>query len=833
MHSLPVTDPVLIFAIVMSIVLIAPLVAEKLKLPGIIGLITAGVIVGPHGFQILARDSTIELLGTIGLLYIMFQAGLEINLGEVKKNKFHSISFGLLTFAVPLFIGTLSGMYILNMNFTSSVLLASMFSSHTLISFPIVSKMGLSKKSSVSTTIGGTIITDTLAFLILAVVIASTHGNLGAIFWIKLLVFSIIYVGLTMAFLPKIVKWFFVRYSSESGIEEYVFVITVLFILAHFSHMIGLEPVIGAFLSGLVLNTMIPEKSTLMNRIQFIGGSFFIPFFLISVGMIINMSHFFKDIFTLKVSLTMIIVAIITKYLAAHFFGQWAKQSKNETNLMFAMSVHQAAATLAAVMVGFRVGLFNESILTGTIMMIVATCFLGSFATQKFAKKVALDDETNFDSTSSDKTDRILVPIKNTKNFNNLAEFAFLLHDKKKHDPIYSLNVVLEGKNLDKDILLGEGLLTKLVSFGNSSQREIVPLTKIDINVSKAILKTLKEYRISKVILNWNESEISPHKIFSRVIDQFLKNSNETTFITKLDHPLGITKNVYLIVPPLITKQKGFLETLSSIMHIVLEMNSKLIIICDESTSIPMSNFLNKKKTSLNYDFLTINSWKNIDSFLKTIVKNTDTIIQLIARQGQLAWRLSFDRLPKEIITHFKGNNYIAVYPPYNYDNDENYIYNMSSPEQMTLLNLVPKENFLINIKDSNPEKVISIISDNYFNGNKEVYFDLINAMNNSPIELTKEVLLVHTHRDDVNDFMVYITCNPDGFDLKTINSRPRIIIILLSPKSEPRKKHLKMLAEISKLTLNKEITGNLIASENYEEFEAKLSKSKGLSNLN
>lgn len=831
MHSLPVTDPVLIFAIVMSIVLVAPLLAEKLKLPGIIGLITAGVIVGPHGLGMLARDNTIELLGTIGLLYIMFQAGLEINLGEVKKNKFHSISFGLLTFAIPLIIGTLSGMYILDMSFTASVLLASMFSSHTLISFPIVSKMGLSKKASVSTTIGGTIITDTLAFLILAVVIAANHGNLGAIFWIKLLIFSIIYVSLTMLFLPKIVKWFFVRYSSESGIEEYVFVITVLFVLAHLSHMIGLEPVIGAFLSGLVLNTMIPEKSTLMNRIQFVGGSLFIPFFLISVGMIINMSQFFRDIFTLKVSLTMIIVAVITKYLAAYFFGKWAKQDKDETNLMFAMSVNQAAATLAAVMVGFRVGIFNESVLTGTIMMIVATCFLGTFTTQKFAKKVALNDETNYESNSTDKTDRILVPIKNTKNFNNLAEFSFLLQDKKKHDPIYSLNVVLEGKNLDKDILLGEGLLTKLVSFGNSAQREIVPLTKIDINVSKAIFKTLKEYRISKVVLNWNKSEEAPHKVFSRVIDQFLKNSNETTFITRLDHPLGITKDVYLIVPPLITKQKGFLDTFSSIIHIVLEMNSKLIIICDEATSVPIENFLTKKKTSLSYDFLTINSWKNIDSFLKNIIKHTDTIIQLIARQGQLAWRLSFDRLPKEIVSHFKGNNYIAVYPPYNYDNDENYIYSMSSWEKMNLLNLVPKENFLINMKEANPDKIISIISDKYFDGNKNLYFDLVNAMNNSPIELTKEVLLVHTHRDDVKSFKIYIASNPDGFDLNAIDSRPRVIIILISPKFETRKRHLKMLAEISKLTLNKEITGNLISSENYDDFEKKLSKSKTSNN--
>lgn len=825
MHSFPVTDSVLIFAIVMFIVLVSPLAAERLKLPGIIGLITAGVVVGPHGFGILARDNTIELLGTIGLLYIMFQAGLEINLGEVEKNKFHSIAFGFLTFLVPLFIGTLGGIYILKLPFLSALLLASMFSSHTLITFPIVSRMGLSKKSSVSTTIGGTIITDALAFLILAVVIASTHGNLDAFFWVKLGILTSLYVGASIAFLPKIVSWFFKRYSADSGIEEYVFVITVLFILAHLSHVIGLEPVIGAFLAGLILNRMIPEKSTLMNRIQFVGGSFFIPFFLISVGMIIDLSHFFSDYSTLEVSATMIAIAVSTKYIAAYLYGLITRIKKSEINLIFSMTVNQAAATLAAVMVAYRVGLFGESILTGTIMMIVATCFLGSLLTQKFAKQVVLEEKANIDIGESIKTDRILIPIKNSFSMNNVAEFSFLLKNPKSHEPIYPLSVAIEGIDVDKQVLEGEGLLTKMISLGNSAQKELMPLSRIDINVSKAISKTIKEYRISKVILNWNGRERAHYRIFSRVIDQFVKNSDETVFITHFKNPIGISKNVYVIVPPLITRQRGFVGTFKAVMHIVLEMNSKLVVVSDLETSEDVKNILKEDKSSISYEFLNIKSWKNIDESIKNIIKNTDMIMQMMARQGQLAWRLSFDRLPVKITKGFKDNNYVAVYPPFEYE--EEYSYNSEAEEQKSLLMSIPKKNFVFDYEEQNLEKFFDEISNIFFEGNRDIYYDLLSVMIKSPIELSKDILLIHTHRNEVEDFSIHIAINKEGFKVDSIKSKPKIIITLLSPKSEPLKKHLRILSEIAKMVSDKDVSGSFMASASYDEFINRINTKK------
>lgn len=820
MISLPIHDPVLIFAIVMSSVLVAPLFAQKLKLPGIVGLIAAGLIVGPHTFGILENDQTIELLGTIGLLYIMFEAGLEINLGEVKKNKHHSIFFGILTFSVPLVMGILSGVYILKMNLMASLLMASLFSSHTLISFPIVSKLGLSKKSSVSTTIGATIITDTLAFLVMIVVIASNQGNLGVYFWIKLFTFSTLYVVLTGLYLPRLTRWFFRNYSSDSGVEEYVFVIAVLFILAHLSHTIGLEPVIGAFLAGLVLNTLIPEKSTLMNRVQFVGSSMFIPFFLISVGMIIDVSHFFTGTGALKISLTMIIVAILSKYLAAVGFGNKVNFKKSETNLMFAMTVNQAAATLAVVMIGYRVGIFNEDILTGSIMMIVSTCFLGTIFTEKYAKEVMLEEQANYEVSTDVKTDRILIPISGENNLKNLIEFAFLIKKKGSHEPLYPLTVAIDGQDVERQILDGERFLTKVVTHANSLQKSVIPLNRIDINVSSAITKVIKEYRISKVIISWNKIKKSHNSVFSKVIDQSVKKSNESIYITRIIHPLGITENMFLIVPPLINRQIGFVDEFYFIIKMALSINSKLIIISDEPTKDELQKIILKNTSNLNYEFKILNSWKAIEENLEGVIKNSDMIIQMMAKQGQLAWRLTFDRLPNKLAEKFINNNLIAVYPSINCDGEEECSYENTNGE-ISIIRRLAKDNFMFDFYENNPENLLKIIADKFSDEkeSREVYEDLKDVLKKYPVELTHETLLIHTYMESIDDYQVYIGTNKNKFSVENVKSNPKVIIVLLSPKSDPMNRHLKILSEIAKIVTDKKMLSDILSSCSYSEF--------------
>src|SRR5690554_1639649 len=386
--SLPLDNPVLIFSLILFIILFAPLLLNRVKIPQLIGLIIAGAIIGPYGFHLMARDSSVVLFGTVGLLYLMFLAGLEIDLGDFKKNRNKSIIFGMITFTIPMILGTLAGLYLLGFNLTTSILVASLLASHTLIAYPIVSKLGIAKNKAVNITVGGTMITDTLALLVLAVIAGMSTGEINNAFWIRLGISIAIFGAIVGLVFPLLGRWFFKKY--DDNISQYIFVLGLVFLGAFLAEAAGIEAIIGAFMAGLALNRLIPHTSPLMNRIEFVGNALFIPFFLIGVGMLVDLRVFFLDINTLYVAGVMTFVALSAKYIAAYFSQKVFKFSKAQRDVVYGLSSAQAAATLAAVLVGYNIilgenpdgepiRLLDDSVLNGSILMILITCTVASF----------------------------------------------------------------------------------------------------------------------------------------------------------------------------------------------------------------------------------------------------------------------------------------------------------------------------------------------------------------------------------------------------------------------------------------------------------------------
>ena len=396
--SLPLEDPVLKFLVVLIIILSAPLLLNKIKVPHLLGLIIAGAIIGPNGFNVLSRDSSIVVTGTTGLLYIMFLAGLEIDMGDFKKNKWKSLTFGLYTFIVPFVLGFVGAYYLLGFSLLTSVLFASLFSSHTLIAYPLVSKLGVAKNLAVNITVGGTMITDVLALLVLAVVVGMSQGEVGSEFWIKLSG-SVLAFGLVVLLIfPIIGRWFFKKVDDK--ISQYIFVLVMIYLAALLAELAGVEAIIGAFLAGLALNRLIPHTSSLMNRVEFVGNAIFIPFFLISVGMLIDFTVFFKSWETIQVASVMLVASILGKYVAAVLTQKTFRLTKHEGKLIFGLSSASAAATLAAVMVGYNIilsesesgepiRLLNEHVLNGSILLILISCTISSFISMASAEKIA------------------------------------------------------------------------------------------------------------------------------------------------------------------------------------------------------------------------------------------------------------------------------------------------------------------------------------------------------------------------------------------------------------------------------------------------------------
>ncbi|MFZ0597849.1 MAG: cation:proton antiporter, partial [Flavobacterium sp.] len=350
--SLPVEDPVLKFLIELIIILCIPLLLNKIKVPHLLGLIIAGAVIGPNGFNVLARDSSVVVTGTTGLLYIMFLAGLEIDMGDFKKNKWKSITFSLYTFIVPFVLGLIGGYYVLHFSLLTSVLFASLFSSHTLIVYPMVSKLGIAKKLAVNVTVGGTMITDVLSLVVLAVVVGMSQGEVGTSFWVTLSVSMLIFALVVLLIFPIIARWFFK--NVEDKISQYIFVIVMIYLAALLAELAGIEAIIGAFFAGLALNRLIPHTSSLMNRVEFVGNAIFIPFFLISVGMLIDFNAFIQSWETLGVASIMLIASIGGKYAAAILTKKTFNFTDDEGRLIFGMSAASAAATLASVMVGYN-----------------------------------------------------------------------------------------------------------------------------------------------------------------------------------------------------------------------------------------------------------------------------------------------------------------------------------------------------------------------------------------------------------------------------------------------------------------------------------------------
>ena len=428
--QLPITDPTWIFFLVLVVILFAPIILERLRIPHIIGMILAGVLLGEHGFNILARDSSFELFGKVGLYYIMFLAGLEMNMEDFKSIRAKATVLGLLAFIVPLGIGIWTNLHILDYTLITSVLLASMYASHTLIAYPIVIRYGVNRQRAVSIAVGGTAVTDTLTLLVLAVIAGMYKDGTSGMFWVWLVLKVVVLSLIIMYTFPRIGRWFFRRYSDN--VVQYIFVMAMVFLGAGLMEMVGMEGILGAFLVGLVLNRLIPHVSPLMNHLEFVGNALFIPYFLIGVGMLINVKILFGHIDSLKVAAVMIAVALTGKWIASWLTQKIYKMRAVERELMFGLSNAQAAATLAAVLVGYEIilptgeRLLNEDVLNGTILLILVTCIVSSFTTEHAAKRIAMDN-TRIHDEKEQKKEHFLIPIANPDTIDDLVNLALVV----------------------------------------------------------------------------------------------------------------------------------------------------------------------------------------------------------------------------------------------------------------------------------------------------------------------------------------------------------------------------------------------------------------------
>ncbi len=666
--DLPLEDPVLKFLIVLIIILSAPLLLNKIKVPHLLGLIIAGAVVGPNGFNILTRDSSIVVTGTTGLLYIMFLAGLEIDLAEFKKNKYKSMGFGAYTFVIPFVFGITAAHFILEYNWLTSFLFASIFSSHTLISYPLVSKLGVVKNRAVNVTVGGTVITDILALLVLAIVVGMTTGEVNTAFWIKLSVGIIIFALIVLIGFPIIARWFFKKVSDK--ISQYIFVLVMIYFAALLAELAGIEAIIGAFLAGLALNKLIPHTSSLMNRVEFVGNAIFIPFFLISVGMLIDVTVFFKDLETIKVAALMITISIGGKYLASVATQKTFKYTKPEGGIIFGLSSASAAATLATVTVGYNIilgetdlgepiRLLDESVLNGSILLILISCTISSFVTQKNAELLVRADNENTIAESNPETENILLAVNHINTVDPMTNLAMLIKSKTATDNIFAVNIINEETN-DSSKKNAETLLNQVVEIGASVDVKITPVTRYDTEIIEGINNVIKEYDITDLMIGIDaEKKFSPSFIYN-LYSGYLNNNTANILVYHAVQPASTVQKYLVILPEHAEKEARFFHSLLKIWNIARNSGSKIEFYGTDKTISVIESI--RKKVNIDASFIIFNNWSELPKVVSKMKEN-NALILFMAHRSMVSYLPQMQNTPEYLNDHLRDRNFLLIFP--------------------------------------------------------------------------------------------------------------------------------------------------------------------------
>lgn len=658
---LPIKDPVLVFALVAALILFAPIVMERWRLPGMIGLLLAGAILGPNALGVLARDQSFVLFGTVGLLYIMFSAALEIDMAVLKRHQVGSLVFGLLTFAIPMGVGLVVSRHLLGFDWPAAILLASTFASHTLLTYPIASRLGLSRNPAVTTAIGGTIVTDTLALLVLAVIVSSTRGTIDEFFWYRLGLSLTVYVIVILVGLPLLARWFF-RNLGRDGVSEFVFVLATVFGCAAVSRLAGSEPIVGAFLAGLALNRSIPHHSTLMNRIKFTGEAVFVPFFLLSIGMLLDLRVFLGGPRAWAVAIAMVVTVHATKWLAAESTRLVLGYSRDQARLVFGLTVPQAAATLAATIVGYDIGLFDDAVVNGAILMILTSCFIAPVVVDRSGRRLALLGEDERDDTAA-RAQRILVALSRRSATSPLLDLAMMVRDPAQNQPVYPVVVIEEGDGASHGVARAEKVLSTAVAQLSAADVPAAPVTRIDLNLASGILRARRELLGTDIIVGWSGRTTAPEFVFGSVLDKLQDDRDCTLLFARLNAPLNTTQRILLGLPPNADREAGFAAAIGSVKRLAQQIGASITVLADRYGEEHVRKRINAVRPSVD---IRIRPMEGNDALLQTLgneIGADDLVVLYGTRTGSIAWRASMSALPLTVAERFPTTNLLLIYP--------------------------------------------------------------------------------------------------------------------------------------------------------------------------
>lgn len=666
---LPITSPTLIFFVVLFIILIAPIVMGKLRIPHIIGMVLAGIVIGPYGLNILERDSSFELFGRVGLLYIMFLAGIEMDMEGLKKDLGKVTVFGLLTCFVPFILTYLSCVWYLDYPPLASLLLGCIMASNTLVAYPIVVRYGLQRSTVTTLSVGASMLSLLIALVVTAALVGSMSGGTGTMFWVLFFVKFVVWCAAMTWLIRHMTRWFLRRYSDS--VMQYIFVLAVMFISAATCELIGLEGILGAFFSGLVLNRFIPNVSPLMNRIEFIGNAIFIPYFLIGVGMLINAGLLLEGGNTILVVACIGIFGTVGKAIAAFLSSFFFHRSVHEGNLMFGMTSAHAAGAIALVMVGVNLEiapgqhLLGDEALNAVVIMILFTCIISTIVTEYASRAIVLQEKTQRKMPEDDgKADdeKILIPVKYPETCDTLFNLAVLMRNEKLSRGLIALNVVYDDLDASYNQQEGQRLLESIEKKAAAADVHIQTQVRLATNIANGIKHAFKEYDASEIILGQHIHDNSTRRFWGQFAQSLFNGLNRQIIIARCTIPLNTIRVFHVAVPSRAEYEPGFYRWLERISRMVTRLGCRIVFHGREESLSLIRTFLDYRFKSIRADYAIMQHWNDFKK-LAAQMEEHQMLVVVTARQGTVSYKSAMERLPEELTTYYKYKNVMIIFP--------------------------------------------------------------------------------------------------------------------------------------------------------------------------
>ena len=656
----------MVFFTVLIIILFAPIVMSKLRIPHIIGMVLAGVIIGPHGFNILERDASFELFGRVGILYIMFLAGLEMDLQGLKSDIKRVSIFSIASFLVPFIMMYIAGIYFLGYSSLASVILSSVMAANTLISYPIVARFGLQKHATTTISVGASMISLLLALIVVTAVEGGILGGTNVWFWVMFVAKFVLYCLAIYYIIRRVTRWFLRSYSDS--VMQYIFVLGMMFFSAATSEAIGIDGIFGAFYSGLMLNRFIPHVSPLMNRIEFIGNAIFIPYFLIGVGMLINLGLLFEPssgstaVGIIPTVITIVIVGTIGKAIAAYASCFAFRLPWQDGHLMFGLTSAHAAGGIAIVMIGMSLNIMGDDMLNGVVIMILFTCIISTIVTDYASRRIVITDGLRERQNNESDDEKMLIPVKYPETCNTLVNIAVLMRNRSLNRGLVALNVVYDDEDAERNQQKGHQLLESVVSRAADSDIRVQTQVRLATNIANGIKHAFKEFDCSEIIMGAHIHDNSRRAFWGDFAQSVFNGLSRQIIIARCTQPISTLRAIRVAVPSRAEFEPGFYRWLERLSRMAQNVGCRIIFHGRVDSLNLIDLYISHRHPGIRAEYVSMPKWKGLIELMENTLPD-EMLVIVTARQGTVSYKAALANLPEEMTEHYKGTNYMILFP--------------------------------------------------------------------------------------------------------------------------------------------------------------------------